>query len=158
MLSLLRSAPSNASIHNHQLKLSLQRLRVPPRGTCLRHQRLRVSWLYLDLLPGRRPTQVEQVHVVSGATPETQPIPTPMDSIFERPPTHGSLFVQSKPAWVVLILAHVMISRFVSSSPASGSVLTAWSLELLRILCLLLSQPLPCLFSLSLSLSKINKH
>ena len=38
-----------------------------------------------------------------------------------------------------LTSAQVMISRFVSSSPASGSVLTARGLELLRILCLALS-------------------
>ena len=60
-------------------------------------------------------------------------------------------------------LARVMISRFVSSSPASGSVLTAQSLEPasdfvspslsappLLMLCLSVS------LSLSLSLSKIN--
>ena len=39
--------------------------------------------------------------------------------------------------------AQVMISRFVSSSPASGSVLTA------RILCLLFSLPIPRLCSVS---------
>ena len=63
-------------------------------------------------------------------------------------------------AWVVqsvkrLAWAQVMILRFVSSSPATGSVLTAWSL--LRILCLRLSLPLPHLCSVSLSLLKINK-
>ena len=36
-------------------------------------------------------------------------------------------------------LAQVMISRLVSSGPASGSVLTAQSLEPLQILCLSLS-------------------
>ena len=41
----------------------------------------------------------------------------------------------------LLILAHVMISWFVSSSPLSGSVLTTWSL--LVILSLPLSLPLP---------------
>ena len=50
--------------------------------------------------------------------------------------------------------AQVMISRFVGSSPTSGSVLTAQSLELLWILCLPLS--VPPLFVLSLSLK--NKH
>ena len=50
--------------------------------------------------------------------------------------------------WVVQSVKHptsaqVMISLFVSSSPASGSVLTAQSLELLRILCLPLSLLLP---------------
>ena len=39
--------------------------------------------------------------------------------------------------------AQVMISWSVSSSPVSGSVLTALSLELLQILCLLLSLSLP---------------
>ena len=53
-------------------------------------------------------------------------------------------------------VAQVMISRFVSLSPTSGSVLTAQSLELLRILCLPLSLPLPC--SCHLSLSKTNKR
>ena len=49
-------------------------------------------------------------------------------------------------------LAQVMISQFVSLSPTSSSVLTAWSL--LWILCPPLSAP-P---QLCLSLSKINKH
>ena len=60
--------------------------------------------------------------------------------------------------------AWVMISRLVSSSPASGSVLTAQSLEpaldsvsLSLSLSLSLSMPLPTC-ALSLSLSKINKH
>ena len=56
-----------------------------------------------------------------------------------------------------LTLAQVVISRLVSSSPASGSVLTAQSLELALdsasvALC-------PCLSPVhALSLSKINKH
>ena len=63
-------------------------------------------------------------------------------------------------AWVAqsvkhLTLAQVMISWLVSSSPTSGSVLTARSLELLPILCLPLSLPLPCSCSVS---QKINKH
>ena len=41
--------------------------------------------------------------------------------------------------------AQLTISRFVGSSPMSGSARTARSLELLRILCLPLSLPLPCL-------------
>ena len=49
-------------------------------------------------------------------------------------------------------LAQVMISWFVSSSPASGFVLTPESLELLQILCLPLSLPLPCSCSVSLCL------
>ena len=66
-------------------------------------------------------------------------------------------------AWVAqsvkhLTSAQVMISRPVGSSPASGPVLTAWTLELLRVLCLPLSLPLPCSCFLPLSLSKINKH
>ena len=47
-------------------------------------------------------------------------------------------------------------SQFVGSSPASGSVLTAQSLELLQVLCPPLSLPLPCSCSVSLPLSKIN--
>ena len=61
-------------------------------------------------------------------------------------------------AWVAQSVGHltsiqVMISQFTSSSPASGSVLTARSL--LRIPCLPLSLPLPA-HALSLS-QKINK-
>ena len=58
--------------------------------------------------------------------------------------------------------AQVMTLRFMGLSPTLGSVLTAQGLELLRILCLLLSLLLPCSCSvslslfLSLSLSKIN--
>ena len=63
-------------------------------------------------------------------------------------------------AWVAQSVKHptsaqVMISQFVGLSPAWGSLLTAQSLDLLRILCLPLSLPLPAHF-LSLSL-KINK-
>ena len=57
-----------------------------------------------------------------------------------------------------LTLAQVMISRLVNLSHASGSVLTAQSLEPASGLCLPLSLPLPCLHSVSASLSKINKH
>ena len=49
-------------------------------------------------------------------------------------------------------LAQVMVSRFMSSSPASGSALTALSASPLLTLCLFLSAP-PLL---ALSLSKIN--
>ena len=56
-----------------------------------------------------------------------------------------------------LSLAQVMISRFVSSSPTSGCVPTAQSLEPLGILCLPLSLPLPCLCSVSVFLSRISK-
>ena len=51
-----------------------------------------------------------------------------------------------------LASAQVMISQFVSSSPASGSVLIAQGL--LRILSLPLSAPSPLALSLSLSLSQ----
>ena len=55
--------------------------------------------------------------------------------------------------------AQVMISRFVSSSPASGSVLTARSLEPAPDSVSLSLCPSPArTLSLSLSLSKINKH
>ena len=58
-------------------------------------------------------------------------------------------------------LAQVMISGFVGSSPASGFLLTAQSLEPVSdSVCPSLSAP-PSLMrarSLSLSLSKINKH
>ena len=54
--------------------------------------------------------------------------------------------------------AQVMISQFISSSPATGSVLTAQSLNLLQILSPSLSVPTPPLLLLSLSLSLKNKH
>ena len=57
------------------------------------------------------------------------------------------------------LLAQVMISLFVGSSPASGSVLTAQGLEPASDSCLPLFAPPPLgLFFVSLSLSKINKH
>ena len=46
-------------------------------------------------------------------------------------------------------LSQVVISRLVSSSPTLGSVLTAQTWSLLRILCLPLSLPLPCSYSVS---------
>ena len=51
--------------------------------------------------------------------------------------------------------AEVTVSRFVGSSTTSGSVLTARSLELLRLLCLPLSLLLPA-YALYLSPSRIN--
>ena len=48
-----------------------------------------------------------------------------------------------------LTSAQVMISQSVGSSPASGSVLTPQSLELLWMLCLRLSLPLPRSHSVS---------
>ena len=53
-----------------------------------------------------------------------------------------------------LTSSQVMTLRFLGSSPASGSVLTARAWSLLRILCLLFSRPFPCLYSVSVS--KIN--
>ena len=59
------------------------------------------------------------------------------------------------PGWLswlsvhLLVSAHVVISLFVGLSPASGSVLTAWSL--LGILCPSLSAPCPLAGMLSLS-------
>ena len=56
-----------------------------------------------------------------------------------------------------LTWAQVMISQVVGSSPASGSVLTAQSLEpALDSVSPALSLPLPCLCPISLPLSKIN--
>ena len=58
-----------------------------------------------------------------------------------------------------LTSAQVMISRFVSSSPASGSVLTARSLEPASdSVSPFLSLPLPDSHSVSRCLSKVNKH
>ena len=53
--------------------------------------------------------------------------------------------------------AQVMISRSVSSSPASGSVLTAQSLEPVSDSVSPSLRPSP-IHALSLSVSKINKH
>ena len=67
-------------------------------------------------------------------------------------------------AWVAqsvkrLTSARVMISQFVSSSPALGSVLTAQGLEPASdSVCVSLALPLPCSCSVSLCLSKINKR
>ena len=60
-----------------------------------------------------------------------------------------------------LTSAQVMVSQFVSLSPASGTVLTARSLEPASdSVSASLSAPPPLVFCLSLSLclSKINKH
>ena len=59
--------------------------------------------------------------------------------------------------------AQVMISRFVGSSPASGSVLTAQSLEpasdsVSLSLCASPAHALSLSLSLSLALAKVNKH
>ena len=67
-------------------------------------------------------------------------------------------------AWVAQLVEHmtspqVMISWFVSSSPVLGSVLTAQSLEPASdSVSPSLSAPPLLSFSLSLCLSKINKH
>ena len=66
-------------------------------------------------------------------------------------------------AWVAqsvkrLTLDLVVISESVSLSPVSGSGLTAPSLEPVSDLCLSLSLILPRSHSVSVSLSKINKH
>ena len=65
--------------------------------------------------------------------------------------------VGGTPGWLsrlstqLLVLAQVMISRFVSSSPASGSTLTAGNLLGILSLSLPLSLPLPAARTLSLS-------
>ena len=70
----------------------------------------------------------------------------------------------SQGTWVAqwvghLTLAQVMISLFVSSSPTSGSVLTAQSLyPASDSVSPSLSAPLLLMLSLALSVSKINKH
>ena len=73
---------------------------------------------------------------------------------------------RTRGAWVAqlvkrLTLVQVMISPFVSSSPASGSVVTAWSLEPASdSVSPSLSAPPPLVLcpSLSLSVPKINKR
>ena len=106
---------------------------------------------------------------ISGA-PHLLPRPTYQTfasmSLFARNPrVLGTEFKKYwyRGAWVArsvehLILAQVTISWFVSSSPASGSVLTARSLEpALDFVSPSLSLPQPT-HILSLSLSKIHKH
>ena len=75
------------------------------------------------------------------------------------------MFIDGAPGWPQsverLTSAQVVISQSVSSSPASGSVLTAQSLEPASdsVSPSLSAPPLLMLcLSLSLSLSKINKH
>ena len=75
------------------------------------------------------------------------------DSELEEPKVWGTWVAQSVKHPT---LAQVMISRFVSSSPTSGIVLTAWSLKPASDS---VSHSLSAsAHALSLSLSKINKH
>ena len=66
--------------------------------------------------------------------------------------------MKGTPGWLsrlsgrLLVSAQVMISRFLSLSPTSGSALTMWSL--LGILSLPLSAPLPLALSVSLEMHK----
>ena len=69
------------------------------------------------------------------------------------------LHAMERAAWVAQSVecptsAQVMISQFVSSSPASGSVLAAWSLLGVPFLSLSLSLPLPLSHGLCLSQNK----
>ena len=76
--------------------------------------------------------------------------------------SNNSPKIKRRAAWVALAAGHptsaqVMISRFLSSSPASGSVPTAQSLEPASDSVFpSLSAPPPLTLTLSLSLSKIN--
>ena len=68
--------------------------------------------------------------------------------------------MNSEGAWVAqsvkrLTLAHVMILQFMSLSPISGLLLSAWNP--LRILCPPFSLPLPCLCFLSQNKSALKK-
>ena len=87
--------------------------------------------------------------------------------IHRMPPSHagfvaGSVIRKAFP-WGIQLVKHltsaqVMISRFMGSSPASGSVWTARSLEPVSdSVCPPLSLPLPCSLSLSLSLCQKNE-
>ena len=73
-------------------------------------------------------------------------------------------YLRVRDTWVTqlfkqLTSAQVMISQFVGLSPASGSVLTAQSLEPASdFVSPSLSDPSPLAVCLSLSLSKISKH
>ena len=82
------------------------------------------------------------------------PVLAGMPSFYRGLPWSSSKWGHPWGAWAAQSVkrptsAQVMISRSVSSSPASGSVLRAWSL--LRILCLPLSAPPPFMLCLSLS-------
>ena len=73
------------------------------------------------------------------------------------------IILKARGAWVAQSVEHpisaqVMISRSMSSSPMSGSVLTARSLEPASDSVSSSLSALPQLCSVSLSLSKINKH
>ena len=74
----------------------------------------------------------------------------------ETSPLWGAAEWLSQLSIRLLISAQVMISCFMSSSPTSGSALTAWSL--LGILCLPLSvsasPPVMCVYSFSLKINK----
>ena len=79
---------------------------------------------------------------------KTHPTPTIANKAWPQVPQTDDAYVRSG-AWVAQSVerptsAQVMISQFVGSSPALGSVLSAWSLEPASILCLPLSLPLPC--------------
>ena len=91
---------------------------------------------------------------MKGCPPKTLP---PCASVWWQEWTHikaGAWVAQSVECQTS---AQVTISQFVSSSPVSGSVLTARSLEPVSD-SVSLSLLLPCSCSVSLSLSKINKH
>ena len=109
-----------------------------PLEVWLRHQKRKVAGILalvkmpreeMELLPPRGVAELNKRHVRGAWVAQSVKLPTS---------------------------APVMISRFVSSSPVLGSVLTVRSL--LGILSLPLSLPLPWLHSLSFSLSKIRKH
>ena len=106
---------------------------------------------------GRQHSTFGQEHTVneSGAKMDTQASLTSMLEIFIT--TQNT---DSRGAWVAQSFerptsAQVMISRLVSSSPTSGSVLTAQGLETASDSLSPLSLLLPC--SHPVSLSKINK-
>ena len=84
-------------------------------------------------------------------------------TLIPKPEQEPTKKENSRGAWVAqsvkqLTLAQVMTSRFVGSSPASGSVLTAWSLEPASdSVSPPLSAPPPLVLCLYLSLSLKNK-
>ena len=93
---------------------------------------------------------------------KTHPTPTIANKAWPQVPQTDDAYVRSG-AWVAQSVerptsAQVMISQFVGSSPTSGSVLTARSLEPALDSVSPLSLPLPCLRSPSLSKINIKKN
>ena len=113
--------------------------------------RVRSSLLLLCALPDMPPSLFRKLHHPGSRSEAVMgELLLYSDSLFLKKIMHWGAWVSQSVGRLTSV--QVMISRFVSSSPASGSVLTARSLEPVQILCLPLSLPLPCSCSASLCL------